>query len=200
MSDAQHQAVIEAANHFNQAGRTLMSLNDTFHPETLILSMARMAGSLMYRSFDFDSSIAPGTAVLSENANSDGPRLMNVMFAALQQLGHTIGQDALKGPAMSADCSQLGFEASHAQLAPSFLAYCRTVSLPFHDAALGGAIATAITIHDCREVVPVDSAASLAVYGFVEGTKTAPFPVPDDNRPGDQSAKARPKKPWYKLW
>jgi hypothetical protein len=47
--------------------------------------------------------------------------------------------------------------------------------MTFQDAAVGAAIATGILVHDCREVLSADKGSAIAVYGFVEGTKTAPF-------------------------
>lgn len=196
--DAQ-QALIDAANFFNQAGRARLTTDNQFHPETLILAMARMAGSLMYRSFGLDESIAPGTTVLSEQANAYGPKLMNVMFAALHQLGDTISHDEIDDAYASATFSQLSFKASHDRLAPLFLVYCENTALGFHDAALGAAIATGIIVHDCRAVLPVDRGSALAIYGFVEGTKTAPYPLSTDAVPELPQTPAR-KRPWYKLW
>ncbi len=201
MSDDQYQALIEAANFFNQASRARLTTNDQFHPETLILSVSRMAGSLMYRSFEFDPAVEPGATVLSEQANTDGPKLMNVMFTTLRQLGSPISQEEVDHDYASAKLSPLSFKGSHERLAPLYLGYIEKMSLPLHDAALGAAIATGITVHDCSKVIPVEQGSALAIYGFVEGTKTAPYPCVSDPHATDLDASARKsKKPWYKLW
>ena len=69
------------------------------------------------------------------------------------------------------------------------------------DAALGAAIATGILVHDCREVLSVDKGSAIAVYGFVEGTKTAPFTLASSETPSSlPMASPEKKKPWYKVW
>ena len=177
MTDEQHKTLISAASFFNDSSRKLLTIEGRLHAETLIASVSRMAGSLMYRSFGFDKAIEPGTSVLSDQANIHGPKLMNVMFATLQQLGYKVGEENLNREYASPKFSQLTFEESHDRLAPFFLKYCEVTPMEFQDAAMGAAIATGILVHDCREVLAVDKGGAIAVYGFVEGTKTAPFPV-----------------------
>lgn len=201
MSNDQHKALIAAADFFNISARKLLTIDGRLHAETLIASVARMAGSLMYRSFNFDRAITPGAAVLSDQANIHGPKLMNVMLATLQQLGDKIGQDNLNGEYASAKFSQLTFKESHDRLAPFFLKYCEVTPMAFQDAALGAAIATGILIHDCREVLSADKGGAIAVYGFIEGTKTAPFPLTSaENQSQPANVSSENKKPWYKLW
>jgi len=183
MNNEQHKALITAANFFNESARKLLAIDGKLHAETLIASVARMAGSLMYRSFNFDKTIEPGTAVFSDQANVDGPKLMNLMFATLQRLGDKANPDNFNSEYASTKFSQLTFKASHDCLAPFFLKYCEVTPMTFGDAALGAAIATGIVVHDCREVLSVDKGSAIAVYGFVEGTKTAPFPLSSTGKP-----------------
>jgi hypothetical protein len=73
--------------------------------------------------------------------------------------------------------------------------------MSFQDAAAGAAIATGILVHDCREVLSADKGSAIAVYGFVEGTKTAPFPLASGKNPSPSPiASSEKKKPWYKVW
>jgi hypothetical protein len=63
--------------------------------------------------------------------------------------------------------------------------------------------ATGTTVHDCRAVLSLDKGAAPAIYGFVEGTKTAPFPVaPADTAPAraGRPLHAQAKRLWYKRW
>jgi hypothetical protein len=200
LSNDQQKALLAAADFFNQSARQLLTIDGRLHAETLIASVARMAGSMMYRSFNFDKAIEPGTAVLSDQANIHGPKLMNVMFVTLQQLGDKVGQDSLNSEYASAKFSQLTFRESHDRLAPFFLKYCEVTPMALQDAALGAAIATGILVHDCREVLSADKGSAIAVYGFVEGTKTAPFPLASGENPSPPSTASAEKKPWYKVW
>lgn len=199
MTDEQYKKMTSAAEFFNEAARKFLITEHGLHAETLISSVARMAGSLMYRSFGFDEKIEPGTAVLSDKANIEGPKLMNGMYATLRQLGHQIGEENTNREYASGKFSQLNFKESHDRLAAFYLAYCKAASISFQDAAFGASIATAILVHDCRKVLAVEKGAALAIYGFVEGTKTAPYPT-DASMPPSSVPSSPPKKPWYKIW
>lgn len=202
MSDEQHKALIAAAEFFNQTARKLLTIDGKLHAETLIASVARTAGSLMYRSFGFDKNIEPGTSVLSDQANIHGPKLMNGMLVTLNQLGSKLQERELNSEYLSTKFSQLSYKESTDRLAPFFLKYCEVAPLGLRDAAFGAAIATAILVHDCRNVLSVDKGAAIAVYGFVEGTKTAPYPAGVEAfAPTPQPKSAVPEKnPWYKPW
>jgi hypothetical protein len=121
------------------------------------------------------------------------------MFMTLQQLGDEVSEQNLNSQYASAKLSLLTFKESHDRLAPIFLKYCEVGPMPLYEAAMGAAIATGILVHDCRAALSVDKGAAIAVYGFVEGTKTEPFPL----GPVQSSTSVRAsdkKKPWYKLW
>lgn len=177
MSNDQHKALLSAAEFYKSSAPKLLTQDGKLHAETLIASVARMSGSLMFRSFGLEQAAEPGTTVLSEQANRYGPQLMNVLFATLKTLGHEIGEDDLDPAYFSATHSQLSFEESHQRLAPFFLKYCEVAPLPLDAAAIAAAIATAGLVNDCQAVLGVEKGAAIAVFGFVEGTKTAPFPI-----------------------
>jgi hypothetical protein len=198
MTNERDKALVTAADFFNQSARKALTLEGRLHAETLIISVARMAGSLLYRTFGFKA-IEPGTTVLSDDANTHGPKLMHLMFMTLQQLGDEVSEQNLNSQYASAKLSLLTFKESHDRLAPIFLKYCEVGPMPLYEAAMGAAIATGILVHDCRAALSVDKGAAIAVYGFVEGTKTEPFPL----GPVQSSTSVRAsdkKKPWYKLW
>lgn len=195
MNDEKQETVITAAEFFNQTSRKMLAIDGRLHAETLIASTARMAGSLMYRSFGFDKTIEPGTAVLSDQANIYGPKLMNIMLATLKQLGHQVGEETLNQDYLSPKYSQLNFKESLDRLAPFFVKYCELAPMSFSDAAIGAAIATGILIHDCREVLPIENGGAIAVYGFIEGTKTAPHMITQTENPPNPPETAAKKKP-----
>jgi hypothetical protein len=174
MTNEKHRTLISAADFFNTTSRKLLVTENGLHAETLIVSVSRMAGSLMYRSFDLDKSISAGTTVLSEQANIYGPQLMNTLFATLTELGHPIGEAELDKTFLSSKLSQLSFKESIEKLSPFYLKYCEVASISLQDGAFGAAISAGLLVHDCRDVLSVEKGAALAVYGFVEGTKTAP--------------------------
>jgi hypothetical protein len=170
--------LIAAAGLYRETAWKLLSEQGRLHVETLIASTAWMAGSLLYRSFGFDPALPPGTAVLSDQANQQGPRLMEVMLAALRQMGHDLNEASLDRAFLTTEASQLDFQAASERLAPFFLKIAELKGLDLPRAAEAAAVATGLLVHDGREVLPVDRGAAIAVAGFVEGCKTAPQAVP----------------------
>ena len=49
--------------------------------------------------------------------------------------------------------------------------------VPGAGAAEAGAVATAFIVHQCTSVLDPNVAFGIAVYGFIEGMKTAPHPA-----------------------
>lgn len=197
MDNEKFKSLLETADFFDQTARKLLVTERGLHAETLIASVSRMSGSLMYRSFGHPASLEPGKAVLSDKADFYGPKLMNLMFGTLQQCGHQIGEANVNTEYSSTKYIPINFKESHARLAPFYLKYCEAAKLSHHDAAFAAAIATALLIHDCQEVLDIRKGAGVAIYGLVEGTKTVPYPI------GEKSERQPPnpeKKPWYKLW
>jgi len=199
MSDQTQKDVIAAADFFNKTVRQLLTVNNAVHAETLVLAMARMSGALMFRTFGFDKGINPGTAVLSDKANAEGPVLMDMMLMTLRQLGHQITEADLNAEHATDKFSRLSFQQTEEKLAPFFLKYCEVAPIGLRTAAIAAGVATGMLVHDCAAALPVRDGAALAVYGFVEGTKTAPF----TSMKTGGTRQARPqaaKKPWFKFW
>jgi hypothetical protein len=200
MTEQLHTDVVAAADFFNQTAKKLLTQDGRLHAETLIASVARMAGSLMYRTFGFDKNIQPGTSVLSDQANIHGPILMNMMLVTMQQLGDQITETDLTADNAPARLSQLTFMESHERLAPFFLKYCEVTPLGLRPAAIAASVATGMLVHECAAALPIRSGAAIAVFGFVEGTKTAPRLVGQTARSGNRPKPGSHKKPWYKPW
>lgn len=171
------QDIVAAADFFARSARSLLTTDGRLHAESLVLSVARMAGSLMYRSFGHDRSIPPGTAVLSDLANIHGPRLTQLMLTTLNQLGNPINERTMNLAFADPSHSPLSFCDSVERLGPFFLKYCETAPLGLRPAATAAAVAAGVLVHECAAVLPVADGAALALYGFVEGTKTAPCPA-----------------------
>lgn len=147
------------------------------HAETAVAATARMAGTCLFRSFNLPTgSIAPGSPVLSDLANEQGPRLVEVMQAGLTGLGIELGNDA----DMQEDPDHrplLAFLETQHLLEPAILAITASHDLKGETAARACALATALMIHRTRSVLDPSIGFGLAVYGIVEGTRTMPAPV-----------------------
>ena len=167
-----------AADHFTKSFLPQFAKRDDIAAETIVAATARMAGTMLFRSFAPPAqSIEAGTIVLSDEANVKGPKLMSLMLATLQALGHALTEHDLKSEEATTAGSQLDLRETRQLLDLSVLAHCEATDLALEDAAYALAISTALFIHDCRAMLDVRKGAAIAVFGFVEGCKTAPVAV-----------------------
>ena len=76
ITEQQHKA----ADQIIELIAAALGENRAMHPGTAITSCARLAGSFLFRSFNFPAkNISPGNVVLSEHANEKGPVLINIL-------------------------------------------------------------------------------------------------------------------------
>ena len=172
------QPQIDAAQAFSNAAIAALQTERGVHAETAVAAVARMAGTFLFRSFGFDPpNVAPGQAVLSEEADTAGPGLIRVLAGALAEIGIALDEQRLGASQLAANRPSLDFLATQARLEPRFAAIRAEHGLSLAEAADAAAIATAFLIHQCARVLDPSAAFGVAVYGFIEGTKTAPGPV-----------------------
>jgi hypothetical protein len=172
------QIHVEAAREFAAATVDLLKTERGVHAETAVAAAARMAGTFLFRSFEFPASdIEPGQAVLSDRANEQGPMLVSILGAALSELGASLGREDPSDAALQEAQPNQSFLDTQRVLEPSFRAIADHHGLTQQDAAHAAALATAFLIQDCSTVLDPGVAFNIAVYGFIEGTKTAPDPV-----------------------
>ena len=171
------QAQVDAAQQFANGTVEQLKTDQGIHAETAVAGTARMAGTFLFRSFEFPTSdIQPGQIVLSDQANEEGPVLVNILGAALTQLGvapdgEGLGDESVQGQ------PNLSFLETQMKLEPSLLAIAEEFELSKQEAAYAAAVGTALIIERCSSVLDPNVAFNVAVYGFIEGTKTAPDPV-----------------------
>ena len=146
------------------------------HAETCVTAAARMGGTILFRTFGLPTAnMQVGSTVLSDIANQCGPVLVEVMRAGLSGLGIEIddriagsGPTEQHAPLLTIIQTQEKLDARIGEL---------TTSLGLHGepAARSCALATALLISLTKDVLDPNIAFGLAVYGFVEGTKTIPI-------------------------
>ena len=77
------QPQIDAAQEFANTVVAELRTDKGVHAETAVASVARMAGTFLFRSFGFQlPDVEPGGVVLSEQANEAGPRLIQILAGA----------------------------------------------------------------------------------------------------------------------
>jgi hypothetical protein len=172
--------IIEAARLLKQVLNKVVATEQGIHAETVIAAAARMAGTMLFRSFAPPANqLVPGTPVASDEANRRGPLLMNTLFSVLEQYGHEeLDTQTLNGARDTTAASRLSLAATQGALEPWYRKTAETLALDFEEIAMAGAMSTALLVHDCREVLEINRACAIAVHGMVEATKTVPAAFP----------------------
>jgi len=172
ISDAQNKAIGE----FVDLVASKIGASRAIHPETAISSAARLAGSLLLRSFNLSiEPFEPGTVLLSSEANEKGPLLIGAMSAFLSNAG------------ISLDTSLLGGEQSRRGMEPNLtvlqaltlfqedaLQISSKNGLSLEEAAQSAAIATGFIVKECAGSIGAEVGFNVAAFGFIEGSKTTP--------------------------
>jgi hypothetical protein len=172
------QKVGQAAREFVGLAINKLSNEKGVHAETAIAAVARMAGTFLFRSFGFQLPDAkPGQAVLSEQANEQGPRLVNIAATVLSDSGIKLDPSAVSNDSMTGHEPLLSFLDSQKLLEPEFNAVREKLGLSLTQAADAGALAAAMLIDQTAKVLDSNVAFELAVFSFIEGSKTLPAEV-----------------------
>ncbi len=170
------QPQIEAAQEFYAAVIDGLRTPQGIHAATAIAAMARLAGAFLLRSFGLPiAQVAPGTPVLSNQANEQGPRLVNILGSVLANMGIVIDPSRIDFAAPPAEKPQLSLLETQARLEPAFARSVQQHQLTHGQAADAAAAATALVIAQCAGTIDVHTAFHIAAYSFVEGAKTAPY-------------------------
>jgi hypothetical protein len=166
------------------------------HPETAIACTARIAGSLLLRSFSLKlEDFPPGSVLLSEEANVQGPQLIGILGSALQSRGVTLDKTKLGGTdSLRGQTPKFTLMESLDLLQDDALRIARDCGLSLAEAAQAAAVATAFVVSECARDIGGEVGFNVAVYSFIEGCKTVPPLLKSDALP------TKEKKPWYKPW
>jgi hypothetical protein len=175
---AKRAAVAQA---FARAVFTALAPEGRLQTESAIAAMARMAGTYYFRSFGYAAmQLEPGQAVLSDEANTKGPELMHLAHEVLARLGVKL-EDARVRAALKHKADRhtprLGFAYTQPRVERAFASVKDAHGLSNVEAGKAAACAVALLIHNSRDELDPAVAFGLATYGFIEGTKTAPWPV-----------------------
>ncbi|QIH39235.1 hypothetical protein G7A72_10625 [Flavobacterium sp. Sr18] len=176
-----------------------------------ISTCARLAGSLLFRSFNFEIENAKlGSVVLSENANIKGPELINITHFVLQNFGITIDNQKMNGS--SGEETKIEFLDAINLVQNQALEIMDKYKLSYEQLAHSTAIATAFIIQQSPNI-PAETGFGKAIYHYIEGSKTYPpdFIKPttiietknqlkEDERTNEIKSKENSDKPWWKIW
>lgn len=175
MTQLQHPQ-IDAAQEFYTAVVQGLRTAQGIHAVTAVAAMARLAGTFLLRSFGLPiDQMEPGTPILSEMANEQGPRLINILGSVLANMKIAIDPDRIDFSIPPNDKPQLTLLETQARLEPAFTRSIQQHGLSYAAAADAAAAATALVIAECADIVDPYTAFNAAAFGFVEGAKTVPI-------------------------
>jgi hypothetical protein len=146
------------------------------HAETAIATAARLSGSLLLRSFNLDiQKFDPGSVLLSEKANEEGPQLINILGSMLQKFGVSLDKTKLGGSnALRGEEPKLSVVQSLTLLQGEAVRIAEENGLSLKEAAQSAAMATAFIVKECAGSIGGEVGFNVAIYGLIEGSKTVP--------------------------
>lgn len=182
--------------HFDAAGEMVeifaakLGQNRSVHSETAIAAGARMAGTMLFRSFEFDTSgMSPGSAILSEEANTKGPELMNIVTSMLHQYGLPLDREKLEKVSGRGEAPKFTVTEMQELLEEDLTRVREKQALELADGARACALAVAFLVRECAPKIGLEVGFNIAAYGFIEGCKTVPI-----------SLGTKTKRQWFRFW
>ena len=172
------QKLSDSARELANATVTTLKHGTTVHPATAIAACARMAGTLMFRTFNVSlPGLQPGQAVLSQDATAQGDMLMRVTANILANLKVTLPAAPPSDDGNPNLRPTLDFLTTQRRLEPVFQPILNRFEFTPVQAAQASAVAAALLIHHFAKHVDPAVGFRLATHAIVEGCKTAPDPI-----------------------
>lgn len=188
---------MEITQNQNKATREIVDLiasaigkNREVHSATAIATSARLSGAFLFKSFGLEIDDAkPGTAVLSQQANEQGPELINVIGAVLSNMGVTVDNNKMESA--ETQKTELDFLQSLNSTQAKATEIMKKHKLTEKEMSVACAMSTAFIIQQCQNDLDVESGFNTAVYGLIEGSKTVP---------PEMTELPTEEKKWYQFW
>jgi hypothetical protein len=170
------EAATEVLKLFDRDFRTPQGV----HPGTVLAAAAWLAGTSLYRSFRYTQTSEPGTVMLSEKANQEFPKLLDLFTYYMVKGGTQIKPEhfILDTPdALKPQKTILEIQETHQD---EYNTIMKKHNLDYLDGARAGIIACAMLFnYHCVKRQDLDPriAAGIISMGVVTGAKTAPVPL-----------------------
>ena len=157
--------------------------NGSVHPGTLVAATARMAGTYLFRSLQLDlQGVQPGQAVLSQPANEQMQLLVRIAAAIVATLGINLDHTRAAESVDEKHQPLIPFLETQRKLEPLYREITNRNGMSDYDGARASAVAAAMLVFQCSQILEPNMGFSILSYGIVEGTKIAPDPVHLDGR------------------
>jgi hypothetical protein len=155
------------------------------HPGTVLSTAAWLAGTSLYRSFGYTQNPEPGTVMLSEKANQEFPKLINLFHYYMFQGGvqMKMEQFILQIPDEHKPLKTiLQIQDVHQD---EYNAIMKRHGLDYLDGARAGIIVCSMVFgyHTQRKEIDTRVGAGIVSMGIVTGAKTAPMPLKPQGAP-----------------
>jgi hypothetical protein len=170
------EAATEVLGIFDRHFRTPQGV----HPGTVLSAAAWLAGTSLYRSFGYTQNPEPGTVMLSEKANQEFPKLLDLFTYYMFQSGTHIKpeQFILQIPeAFKPQKTILQIQEAHQD---EYNAIMKKHNLNYPDGARAGVIVCSMLFnYHCVKRQDIDPrlGAGILSMGIVTGAKTVPVPL-----------------------
>ena len=162
------------------------------HPPTVLFAGAWLAGTSLYRSFGYADTADPGTIILSDQANEEWPKLMNVyLYAVMEKSRIPVNPQEMileipqeyKAKKDILKIQELFQDTYHQIMRKHGFDYVG-------GAQVGAFICAIITETHCLHRKDLDPklAVGIVSMGFVEGAKTCPLPLKSEVHPAIKPA------------
>ena len=156
-----------------------LQTNEGVHVGTFVATLARLAGTSSLRSFNIlPEKAEPGTVLLSNQANEEGPKLHGAIIGSLKMFGGLeIDQEkiVIKTPEMHKP--KMEILETHRAYQDDFNRIASENGFDYQDAAFAGAVASAMAVSETRDQVDPYISVGIALYAVIEGLKTVPLPL-----------------------
>lgn len=147
------------------------------HAGTVLASTAWLTGTSLYRALNAKDNMPPGTVVLSEKVNEEGPTLINMLMYYLHQSGVTLKPDQLILDVPAAHKPQKDLAQIQSEFQDQYNRIMKKHRLDYLDGAKAGVIACSIVLqYHCVKQKDMDLrlGAGIISVGIMTGAKTSP--------------------------
>ena len=165
------------------------------HAGTVLAVPARLAGSSLFRSLNYNNKeFAPGVVVLSNEVNDAWPQLLNLFAFYCKQNKIDVMAKPLVTKFPEHDQPRMTVEQVLAEYQDEYLEIMQRHGLDtLNGGRAGMVICSIVFLHQCTVAKDIDPyvAAGIVAMGIVEGAKTAPPPLREKHRTPPASSSPR---------
>jgi len=179
MSPEMQKKRYDAALEFLQAFQERMPLvGGKPHAGTVLAVAARLAGTSLFRSLNYQKDVTPGVVVLSEEVNQAWPQLMNLFAFYCKQNGVDVKAKPMVTNFPEKDKPLMTVEQVFHEYQDQYHQIMKKYGLDYLEGARAGMVVCSIIFeyHKIKDIDPY-VATGIVTMGVVEGAKTAPPPL-----------------------